>query len=128
MKTILVVDDDRHLRTIVQRALALSGYQVHETSNGFDALRLLDQLHPDLVITDVYMPDMDGIEFVRKAKQGINRPEMIVMSGGGNMSVEAVLEIATKLGARQTLRKPFSTDELLQAVTAVFKETGKPNS
>lgn len=117
---ILVADDDDDLRRMVLRFLDRGGYEVSEVKSGRDALAAALTQQFDLVITDVYMPNMDGIEFITRVGQGPNPPRVIVMSGGGHADQATVLDIAGRLGAVSTLSKPFTQAELLAAVKAAL--------
>jgi len=116
--TILIADDDVAVRRTITQHLVRGGYGVRETSTGKEALDVIRGGGVDLVIADVYMPDMDGIEFISRASQEVGAPKVIVMSGGGHRDKETVLAMASRLGAAQTLEKPFSRDQLLEAVRA----------
>jgi CheY-like chemotaxis protein len=91
---------------MVTRALERAGYQVVEAGTGKVAVNVLRR-HPgiNVVISDVYMPDMDGFEFLMQMSSQVGAPNIIVMSGGGNIDRNTVLEIAERLGARCTLEK-----------------------
>ncbi len=113
---VLVVDDDRaHLDACV-RLLKLEGFETLTASNGVEALKVIDKQDVDLVLTDILMPDMEGIELIsrlRKAKPGLR---MISMSGGGRIGAVQCLDLSRRFGVLQTLGKPFSRDELLAAI------------
>lgn len=116
MASILLAEDDHELRKSIVRALTRAGHKVHEVTSGREALAVALAGGIDLVITDVYMPDMDGIEFITRLSQDPAAPKVIAISGGGHQSTEGVLEIATRLGVAGTLAKPFSSKDLLGAV------------
>ncbi len=118
MAQILVVDDDGAVRRVLRKHLETEGHQVCEAPNGDVALELMRTDPPDLLITDAYMPGMDGIEFtIRVRQQGINT-NIVAISGGGFKDGAEVLERARSLGAVRALAKPFTRDELLEAVDA----------
>jgi CheY-like chemotaxis protein len=116
MATILVVDDDPELLRTVERILQTANHTVHTAPDGKTALRRFAGYYPDLVISDVYMPEMDGIEFLIRVKEAFPEASILTMSGGGFKSKEDVLAAASLLGAVATLPKPFSVDEMLGAV------------
>jgi CheY-like chemotaxis protein len=116
MATILVVDDEPSVRMMVTKFLAGEAHLILESADGAAALVQLSSQHVDLVVTDLYMPEMDGIEFTRRLRQLVSRPAMIAMSGGGLGSQVDLLDIAVHLGAVATLTKPFTRDQLLGAV------------
>lgn len=120
MACILVIDDDDSVRSTVGKHLTRAGHEVVEASDGKKAMQLLEQTPVDLIIADMYMPEMDGIEFTSRLGQQAPGAKIIAISGGGHMDKEDVLEMAQRLGAVRTLAKPFTGAELLVAVTEVL--------
>jgi CheY-like chemotaxis protein len=118
---ILVVDDDENICRVVQRMLNAAGYDVDVANNGQEALA---KLTPDvnLVLSDVLMPEMDGIEMIMRLRKEAPDVKIISMSGGGIQDKEHVLEIAERLGAVKTLSKPFSREDLIGTVQEVLGE------
>lgn len=117
---ILVVDDDTDVRDLVCRMLEQSGYEAVAAKDGRQALERLSPLPPDLVITDVVMPDVDGFEVLLKLRHLAPGVETMVMSGGGRVAPDFYLETARRLGARAVLRKPFTKAEMLAAVRGIL--------
>jgi CheY-like chemotaxis protein len=117
---ILLVDDDDNFRRTARCALVRAGYEVQEACNGHQALTLVRQARPDLVITDLIMPEKEGIETIVELRRSDPELPIIAISGGGRLSMEDNLLIAQKLGARSTLTKPFRSVELLEAVESVL--------
>lgn len=116
MARVLVAEDDADVRGVVRRVLARLGHEVHDVDDGTAALGLLDAMPFDLVITDVYMETVDGIELLeRMRQQGLDVP-VVVMSGGGFKSRQYVLRIAESCGAAAVLEKPFTLNELRAAI------------
>jgi len=114
---VLVVDDEKPIRDFVQRNLDIRGYRVYTAANGLEALETL-QAHPvDLVILDIMMPHMDGLETIRRIRQTSTVP-IIVLSALGE---EADKIQALNLGADDYLTKPFGVGELLARVKAVLR-------
>ena len=113
MAEILVIDDEPQMRRLIARILTGAGHGVHEAENGRDGIGLFHRVHPALVITDIVMPDMEGIEMIRELRQEAPTIPILAISGGGPA---VYLRAATGLGATAALAKPFSTDELLEAV------------
>jgi len=111
---ILVVDDDDLLRSNVAEVLTEAGYEVEEARTGLEAATMLESTPRDLVITDIFMPDMDGIELVRALHRSAGDTRLLAMSG--HIGEVDYLEIAQVLGACRTLRKPFRSRELVEAV------------
>jgi len=119
-QSILVVDDDRDVRELVCRMLEQDGYQAVPANGGNEALEQLRLFSPDLVITDVVMPDMDGFEVLLKLRNLAPKALALVISGGGRIAPDIYLETARRLGARAVLRKPFTRAEILDAVHEVL--------
>lgn len=117
---ILVVDDDGDVRELVCRMLEQDGYRAVSAGSGRQALEQLDELSPDLVITDVVMPDVDGLEVLLWLRHLSPRPGTVVMSGGGRSGPDIYLDTARRLGASAVLRKPFTRAEMLEAVHKVL--------
>lgn len=123
MATILVIDDDASIRRSLRRILELHDHRVREAGNGSTALAdLADRAGQDLdlVITDIYMPEMDGIEFLIRFRDLHPDTPIIAISGGGYAPKEFVLEDASLIGATTTLSKPLTVDGVLDAVHRVL--------
>jgi len=115
---IMIVDDDQSVRQVLAAVLDDAGYFTAQAENGRDALALL-QNHPfDVVITDLVMPEQEGIETIKLLHRDFPHVKVIAVSGafGGDY-----LRIAGYLGAHQTLQKPVSVEALLQAVQAALE-------
>jgi DNA-binding response OmpR family regulator len=113
---ILLVDDEEPIRVSLSTYLRRVGHDVTLAGNGVEALRALGEGTFDLVVTDVNMPDMDGIEVVMKLKEASSRVPLVVMSGGGLFDKTLLLDAAGALGADVTLEKPIDLDELRAAI------------
>lgn len=118
MSKILVVDDQKTVCYSLQRFLQSEGYIVHTATSGEEALSVLDDVKPDLVIMDVRMPEMDGIEVLRRIKETHPHIQVIIMTAYS--TTEKAIE-AIKLGAYDYLTKPFDNDELLIRVKEAIK-------
>lgn len=117
---VLVVDDDEDIRQLQTTYLRRVGYDVSSVGDGASALRFLVDEKVDLVITDIVMPDSDGVELIRNLRREYPDLRIIAMSGGGAMSSHLLLHIARSLGVSRTLAKPFGLDALLHAVRAAL--------
>ena len=117
MKRILVVDDDSELRNVLSRFLSKAGYPVDTAANGVQASALYRADAPDIVLTDIYIPDKDGLETLMELRRDFPAVKVIAMSGGAGNS--NILKVASALGACRTLTKPFQPAELLAAVAQV---------
>jgi len=119
---ILVIDDEEPVRTVLRQMLEKEGYEVEEAPDGAVGLSLL-QDHPiDLVITDLFMPEKEGIETMREVQKSFPQVKIIAMSGGGRMGKLDFLPMAESFGAQRTLAKPFERKELLETVRAVLAQ------
>lgn len=121
IKKILVVDDESSISDLVRSILTEKKYEVTTAKDGREGLKVFDSAHPDLVITDIVMPDMEGIEFIRSLVKKKKDLPIIVMSG--NAVGTKFLKTARTLGAQAALRKPFTVQELLEVITGVEKDT-----
>jgi two-component system KDP operon response regulator KdpE len=113
---ILVIDDDPQIRRMLRRGLEGEGHEVLEARNGREGLRLHHAAHAEIVITDILMPDQDGVEVLLALRTEVPRPKVIAMSGGDRLGHVTSLESAAPLGAFATLRKPFELGTMLAAV------------
>ena len=120
-KRILIVDDDPGIRRVLQLLLTKSGYQVTQASDGFEALRLWREHGGDLVITDLHMPEKNGIEMIVELLTHSPGMRIIAMSGGGQTKRLDLLGNATMLGAVFTIEKPFTLPEILSLVSRALK-------
>jgi CheY-like chemotaxis protein len=100
------------------------GFLVAEATDGTDALRFLRQHTVDLILTDLYMPEMDGLTLLRQLREIPSPPRVIAMSGSGNRGREAALEAACVLGADVALRKPISGDLLVSTILSLLPPEG----
>lgn len=121
MSAILVIDDDASVREVVSEMLRLEGHEVIIAENGRDAVPLLSARHIDLVITDLIMPEKEGIETISEIRRSDSRIPIIAISGGGRLGPGDYLETARYIGADATLAKPFARQELLAAIDALLE-------
>jgi len=124
---VLLVDDDEPLRKMLKFSLQKMGHVVDEARNGDEALRLCESEPPDLVLTDIIMPDKEGLGTILEIRQTYPHLKIIAMSGGGRTSSVDYLKIARRLGATHTLEKPFSYDDLNTAITKAMAPGAPPN-
>jgi DNA-binding NtrC family response regulator len=116
MARILVIDDDNSIRKLLCLVLKDAGYEVYEASNGRIALEMQRENPADLIITDIFMPEMEGTEFIIDISIEFPKAKVIAMSGGGNIEGVDFLDLAENLGALKTFQKPFKQVDLLAAV------------
>src|SRR5579872_2372438 len=103
MAAILLIDDERQMRRLISRILTGAGHAVHEAANGRLGIELFRQVRPALVITDIVMPDMEGIETIRALRADAPSLPILAISGGSH---PVYLRAATELGAMAALEKP----------------------
>jgi two-component system OmpR family response regulator len=118
-KRILVVDDDPHIREIVQFALENAGLEVVEARDGAEALRLFPKIKPDLMILDITMPELDGLEVCRKIRKESDISILFLSSRSDEVDRIVGLEI----GGDDYVVKPFSPRELVARVQVILKRT-----
>jgi two-component system, chemotaxis family, chemotaxis protein CheY len=111
-RTLLLVEDEESIRIAVNFLLENSGYQVLIAGNGKEAISALKQQPVDLVITDIYMPDCDGIELLKYMKTNYPHVKSIAVSGGDPQ----FLKVSEYLGADKILRKPYGNEDLRQMI------------
>jgi CheY-like chemotaxis protein len=126
MANILVIDDDEQLRELLTTLLTSAGHVVTTAGNGQEGVERFRAEPADLVITDIVMPDQEGIETIIKLRSEYPDLGIIAMSGGASHSA-TWLSIAAKLGASRTLAKPFPIAQLTEAVTAVLAARPPPS-
>ena len=119
MARILVIDDSASVVELVDRILTEDGHEVIAAYSGKEGGAILASQPLDLVITDIYMPDMDGLELIRTARR--LRPGLRILAMSSATGKYAILPVAKALGAAATLRKPFSRGELREAVQACLE-------
>jgi DNA-binding response OmpR family regulator len=120
MANILLIDDNAGMLKMQVAFLQQAGHAVTTAVNGKEGLKLVAQQPFDLVITDLVMPEKEGIEVIIELRQKLPALKIIAISGGGRVKPEGYLVLAQKLGAAKTLAKPFSGKELVEAVTSVL--------
>ena len=122
MKTILIVDDDNQYRGMLLEALDIKRFRLLSASNGSQALKIFREQTPDLVISDIIMPEKDGLEAIKEMKKIAPDVKIIAISGGGIGSAELYLDTARKFGADYTFQKPLIVYDLLYAVASLMQE------
>jgi DNA-binding response OmpR family regulator len=119
-KTIMVVDDEKRLVSLVESYLTQEGYRVVSAYNGREALTMAGRENPDLIILDVMMPEMDGYEFMRKHRADNNTPILLLTARVDDEEKVVGLEV----GADDYMTKPFRPRELVARVRAVLRRAG----
>jgi len=122
MARILVIDDDEQVLDMLYESLTREGYDVLRASNGEQGLRLYRQEPVDLIITDIIMPEKEGIETIIELRQDFPDVKIIAMSGGGRIGTKDYLHLAKIFGVQRTFTKPVAREQLLDAIKALLKE------
>ncbi len=120
MERVLIVDDEELVRVTVRQILENAGYETSEASDGQQALDDYKESRPDLVITDIIMPNKEGIETIIELRAMDPEAKIIAISGGGRIGANDYLELAKRLGANKVIAKPLNSEKLLQAVEIVM--------
>ena len=126
MERILIIDDEPQIRSMLTLMLEREGYEVVEAPDGVDGIKIYRQNPADLIITDLIMPNKDGIGMIIDLKKEFPDVKIIAMSGGGLNKPDGYLKGAKKLGAACTLTKPIDREEMLEAVREILKESPSP--
>jgi CheY-like chemotaxis protein len=116
MPGVLLVEDDKELREMLKLSLLRSGYRVMEAENGKDAILHFKPLVTDLVVTDLIMPEEDGLKVVIKLRELKPSIRIIAISGGGKVGPGSYLNLAKALGADAIFSKPFSINDLISKI------------
>jgi CheY-like chemotaxis protein len=122
MADILLIDDDDMVRATTRAMLEIGGHQVREADSGFSGIDQFRDVLPDMVITDIVMPDMDGLETIQALFEINGNVRILAISGGGRMlDSTTYLSVATRFGAKTVLKKPFLSAELLETVSDILQ-------
>ncbi|MCW5211501.1 response regulator [Desulfobulbus sp. TB] len=123
MRKILVIDDDEQMRKLLCRAMEYAGFEVKAAADGRKGLYLFEEGFYDLVITDLIMPEQEGMETITFLRKNYPQVKIIAISGGGRIGPETYLPAALELGANRAFAKPFSIDQIINAVRELLHVT-----
>jgi len=123
MARILIIDDEPQIRSMLTLMLERDGYEVVEAPDGVEGIKAYRQHPADLIITDLIMPNKDGIGMIIDLKKEFPDVKIIAMSGGGLNKPDGYLKGAKKLGAYCTLTKPIDREEMLNAVRDILRDS-----
>jgi DNA-binding response OmpR family regulator len=118
---ILVIDDDPLVRGTLRAVLETAGYEVTIATDGQAGLDAFRQSPPAMIITDIVMPEVEGIEMIRQVRSQAPKLPILAISGGGRTGPADYLRMAQRLGATEVLSKPFDPDELIAVVARCLK-------
>ena len=121
MAHVLVVDDEDQIRKLIRLVLQQEGHTVVEASNGKRAIQHIQEAAIDLMISDIFMPDMDGLELIRFIRKTNSRIKVIAISGAGKEGPDLYLNIAEQFGADAILIKPFAPAQLIEKVSELLQ-------
>jgi len=128
MAKIIVIDDEPSILLMLKKMLEKAGHEVDIALNGSDGFELFEKFKPDLIITDIIMPQKDGLEVVLELRRKHPDLKIIAISGGGRIHPEGYLPSAKHFGADLIFQKPLVQKEFLQAVSNLLNETDKKNN
>lgn len=122
MARLLVIDDDLEFRSMLVEMLRRADYDVVQGSDGRVAMKVLREEPIDIVITDIVMPEKEGLETIKELRREFPEVKIIAMSGGGRIGPRNYLSIAKALGAQRTFEKPIDNDEIKQAIQELLAD------
>jgi two-component system, chemotaxis family, chemotaxis protein CheY len=120
---ILIIDDEDQPRRMLQQVLTRAGYEVIEARDGNEGLQRYRATPTDIIITDILMPEKEGLETIIDLRREFPSVKIIAMSGGGRTGNLNFLDVAKRLGAQRTLEKPFDLQAMLGAVSELLQES-----
>jgi len=124
---ILIIDDDHHILLMVKKMLERAGFEVDLAANGEEGLKLFKKMPVELVITDIIMPEKEGLETIREMKRLAPDLKIIAMSGGGKVSSKNYLDTAKIFGATRIMAKPFTQKQMVSTVQELMGEASNEN-
>ncbi|MBC8317568.1 MAG: response regulator [Desulfobulbaceae bacterium] len=120
MAGILVIDDEESIRILLKKILEREGHSVAMAPNGKVGLEMQSQQAADVVITDIFMPEKEGMEVIMELRRNFPEVKIVAMSGGDRKGNMDFLGMTEKLGAHKTLKKPFTLNDVLEVVQSVL--------
>ena len=127
MLKILIIDDEPHILLMLKKMMEQSGYETDLAANGNEGIERFRKSQADLVITDIIMPEKEGLETIREMRRIKPDLKIIAMSGGGKVSADNYLEIAKIFGAARVIAKPFTKKEMVSAVRELMQDNPGDN-
>ena len=121
-KTILVIDDEEPFRDFMVDLLSKNNFTVCTAENGISGEQQISEHKPDLIITDIVMPDKEGVEFIQSVREKDSDIPIIAVTGGNRVNAYSYLSMSSKLGANATLTKPFPIADMLQTINKLLSE------
>ena len=121
MANVLIIDDDDVARAVLLRTMMMAGHEAVGARDGVEGMEQFRDRPVDLVITDIFMPNQEGLATIMELRRNAPTLKIIAISGGGARASLDVLPVAEALGAHRTLRKPFTPGEVMEVVRAVLE-------
>ena len=121
MASVLIIDDDDMVRTMLLRTVTRGGHEAFGARDGVEGIARFREHPADLVITDIFMPNQEGLATIMELRRSTPDLKIIAISGGGARASLDVLPVAEALGAQKTLRKPFTPAEVMEAINEVLE-------
>lgn len=121
MAKILVIDDEPSIAVMLKKMLEKAGHEVEIAGNGKEGLILFGEFHPDLLITDIVMPEKEGLELIFELRKKNPDLKIIAISGGGRFQYQGYLTSAKHLGANMVFQKPFDHREFMNGISDLLK-------
>ncbi len=122
MPRILVIDDEAPIAIMIKRMLEKAGHEVEIALNGNEGLKLVDKFKPDLLITDIVMPEKEGLELIIDLRKRFPKLKIIAISGGGRFQYEGYLTSARHLGANKVFQKPLDLKKFMNCISDMLNE------
>jgi CheY-like chemotaxis protein len=122
MAKILVLDDELPILLMIKKMLEKEGHEVDIAQNGKEGMKLFEKNKPDLLITDIIMPEKEGLETIAELRSKFPELKIIAISGGGRIGPDGYLPGAILLGANMVFQKPLDQKEFLQAVSVLLNK------
>ena len=122
MARILIIDDEAMIRNLLVNILEREGYETITATDGIDGIKIYRENPADLIITDLLMPEKDGLETIMELRRDFKDVKIIAMSGGGKIDPKTYLQIARTMGAIEIITKPFDLRELLKTVQQLLEQ------
>jgi DNA-binding response OmpR family regulator len=126
MARILLIDDDDDVRAMLRATLTYFGHTVIEARDGKEGLDLFPKANADLLITDIVMPEKEGMEVLMELRKKHPPVKIIAISGGGRQNASDYLHVAKLMGATRVLAKPFSNEALMAMINELLPDDGAP--
>jgi YesN/AraC family two-component response regulator len=120
MAKILIIDDESAIAIMLKKMVEKAGHEAKTAINGNEGLQLFDTYNPDLLITDIVMPEKEGLELIIELRRKNPNLKIIAISGGGRFQYEGYLNSAKHLGANKVFQKPLDLKELMSSISEML--------